>query len=74
MLTAGDHAAPLPDFLAYSCLKKSTTGEIEYDFGNESRINVTNLLNISQKRKLEETPKKKERKRKTLFASTPKQK
>lgn len=67
LLTAGDHAAPLPDFLAYSCLKKSTTGEIEYDFGHESRINVTNLLNISQKRKLEETPQKKRKEKKTTF-------
>lgn len=76
--TAGHHAAELPNFLGKQCLKKSTTGEIEYDFGPEARTNVEEIspLKSNQKRAQEKTPQKGKRKKKlktvTNRTSTPK--
>ena len=38
--TVGNHGATLPDFLKKQCLRKTESGEVEYDFGPEACIDV----------------------------------
>ncbi|XP_052103068.1 uncharacterized protein LOC127736539 [Mytilus californianus] len=38
LFTVWTHDAVLPNFLAEGCLKKDTTGSIQYDFGDEIQI------------------------------------
>jgi hypothetical protein len=67
-LTAGCPSAPLPDFLGGHCLKKASTGEVEYNFGSESYLPQAELTKLTEKTK-PKTPVKKCKKRKA--ANTP---
>ena len=77
--TAGHHDAFLPDMSSATCLKRSATGEIEYDFGWDSfmtpyEISVmghTTPKKSAKKRGAENTPQKGRRKKIPLRSSTP---
>jgi len=79
LLTAGDASAPLPDFLAANCLKRTETGEVEYDFGCDSFMTSAELSSLtpttpvkkSKKRIAQNTPQKGRRKKIPLKSSTP---
>ncbi|KAH3777823.1 hypothetical protein DPMN_179271 [Dreissena polymorpha] len=74
--TMGIHNATLPNFLQSPCLRKSSAGEIEYDFGPESSFQT--LTDLSEfiapparnKRLLDNTPQSGKR-RKRILTSTP---
>ncbi|CAC5364329.1 unnamed protein product [Mytilus coruscus] len=83
----GNHSAQLPDFLTEGCLVKTSTGEIEYDFGDDAYIkDIHSLITIPQeeimlkisgkkktiKRKLLATPQKGRNRKMKPKASTPK--
>ena len=42
--TAGIHDAPLPDFLSYPCFRKTATGEVEYDFGQDVHMSSLQMV------------------------------
>jgi hypothetical protein len=46
LMTAGNSNAALPDFLAEECLQKTSTGEVEYNFGVESHMTPSDLENL----------------------------
>ncbi len=48
LLTAGDHSATLPNFLDRGCLRKTLNGQIEYDFGDDSRVTASELSSTIQ--------------------------
>ena len=59
------HSAPLPDFLSGDCLLRTPSGQIVYNYGDESRISSKEISKIVEserdkrghrKRKPEETP------------------
>jgi hypothetical protein len=59
LLSVGQHDACLPNFLARGCLKKTSTGQIEYDFGVD--CNISNLQLASTLNDVNVTPKKKKK-------------
>ena len=66
VMTAGKHDACIPDFLAKSCLVRWPTGEIEYDFSQESYISSKELSEIIPiKKTLTKTEKKRRGKQRT---------
>ena len=80
--TAGYSSAPLPNFLASNCLKVTSTGEVEYDFGEDSYLTSSSLSEITmstslhtpkkgRKRLSVDTPQKGRRKKMPLKSSTP---
>ena len=44
--TAGTHECKLPNFLGRNCLRVNKSGEIEYDFGEESDFQSINLPSV----------------------------
>ena len=75
--TAGVHECRMPNFLGCKCLRENTSGEIEYDFGEESHFqSVADLPCVTvktKKRSSEDTPQGGAR-RKRQLTSTPKAK
>ncbi|VDI78878.1 Hypothetical predicted protein [Mytilus galloprovincialis] len=86
-LSAGNHSAQLPDFLTEGCLVKTSTGEIEYDFGDDAYVkDIHSVITIPQedimlkisgkkkttKRKMLATPQKGRNRKMKPKASTPK--
>lgn len=69
METAGLPMATLPDFLKYDCLRKTSSGEVEYYFGPSGFENIEHLKG-KMKRQQKETPQKGQRKKK-MVTSTP---
>ena len=80
--TAGNSSALLPNFLGSDCLKQASTGEIEYDFGEESHLSSSSLSEMTmtsslitpkkgRKRLSAETPQKGARRKLPLKSSTP---
>lgn len=74
MLTAGISQAPLPDFLASGCLKRTISGDIEYDFGSEAHVEQVDMPAPANagKRRAAHTPQKGRRRKIPLVTSTPK--
>lgn len=76
--TAGRHDAHMPNFLDSSCLVKTTSGEIEYNFGPYSQFSALSDLPVvlktqkATKRQLNWTPQRGARRKRQLFSSTPK--
>lgn len=76
--TAGYHDAEMPDFLADSCIQKTSTGEIEYNFGPESHFSSLQDLPIPRKvssvlkRQQNTTPQHGQRRKRAMLTSTPK--
>ena len=75
--TTGVHEAQLPNFMSSGCLKKTSTGEIEYDLGPDAfsacplkAIISSPKKRTSQKRKAVQTPQKGHQ-RKLPLTSTP---
>ena len=77
--TAGIHECKLPNFLGTNCLKENKSGEIEYDFGDESHFqSIKDLPSVEtsarkKKRTWEHTPQGGDRKKRQL-TSTPRAK
>ena len=69
--TAGNASAALPDFLGCECLHKSSSGEVEYNFGTEASEAPITLNSMARKRQQTQTPQKGARRKKQL-TSTPK--
>ena len=61
LLTVGKHSSGLPNFLDHDCLKKTESGEIEYNFGPEARSNLPAQCLLVKKRQRDAvlTPEKK---------------
>ena len=78
--TAGHHDAEMPDFLASSCLQKTSTGEIEYNFGPDSHFSSLQDLPFPRKissvlkRQKNTTPQRGQRRKRAMLTSTPKSK
>ena len=66
MVTAGQHDAPRPDFISQDCLNKTSTGQVEYDFGGESKLSVDEISTLTG---TDKTPVKQRSKR--ISAKTP---
>ena len=76
--TAGTHEYKLPNFLGTNCLRVNKSGEIEYDFGEESHFQSINLPSVEtsamkKNRTWEHTPQGGDRKKRQL-TSTPRAK
>ena len=74
LLTAGTHDAPLPDFIHSGCLKRTLTGEVEYDLGpdvfaKDPMETIQDSKFTSKKRKATNTVQKGQR-RKVPLTST----
>ena len=78
LMTAGKHDAPLPNFMSSGCLRKTSTGEVEYDLGPDvfAKCPLNNIQKQSpikeaaKKRRAMDTPQKGQRKKFPL-TSTP---
>ena len=75
--TLGKHDADMPNFTSKPCLKKTSTGEIEYDFGPDACMPLVPQTMFvtpkkNKKRMQIETPKKGNGRKKTR-TSTPRQ-
>ena len=79
---AGQHDADLPKFLGFACLRQTLTGQIEYDFGDESSLTnldisavtelcVTPTKTKGRKRTTPTTPQRGQRKKRAPVHSTP---
>ena len=80
--TIGNHDTELPAILSCGCLVKNSSGEIEYDFGEESNfkcfkdlLSVPVSVNVTKKskRNIDDTPQRGAN-RKKFLTSTPKSK
>ena len=57
LMTAGKHDAPLPNFMSSGCLRKTSTGEVEYDLGPDVFAKYP-LNNIQKQSPIKEAAKK----------------